>query len=157
MPLSKSQKKIINKKYPKNSVSQTAKSIGVEEDLVLKYLEKKGVKIKRNKISLEKNREVRLWGKFFKRTDLVILSLVFLSILVYINSLWGDFVSDDISTIVDNHLLGTFGYYFKVMDLHRLLHSFTYLFSKLNPFGYHLINISIHTTVVILLFYFLRN
>lgn len=156
MSLSKSQKKIIDKKYPKNSVAQIAKSIGISSKVVFDYLEEKGIKIKKAR-SYIKEKETSAWGNFFKRTDLVILSLVFLSILVYINSLWGDFVSDDIAGIPKNPLISNSSYYLKKFDFPTLLNNLVFHISKLDSFGYHFLSVFMHSLAVVLLFFVLKK
>ena len=78
-----------------------------------------------------------------------------LGILVYLNSLNGAFVIDDVTSIPKNPLVDQ---PLKNLIAGRLVHftfSINYLLGGLHPFIYHLTNIFIHLGVVILVYFFL--
>jgi len=98
--------------------------------------------------------------------------LIGLTFLVYGNTLRAQFVYDDWPVIVENPLIQKlsranylFGSPYWGMDIGQpktfkgslyrpltmLTYSLNYYFGKLNPFGYHLINLLLHTAVALLL------
>lgn len=87
-----------------------------------------------------------------KRTYIYLI-LAVLCLLVYYNSLRGEFVSDDIWGIVENPLIGkSFTYWAHPSDL---LLSLNYLIAGLNPWLFHLSNLLAHILVTIIVFHFL--
>jgi protein O-mannosyl-transferase len=99
-----------------------------------------------------------------------ILLLAVVGFCLYFNSLGNGFVWDDKYLIEDNefirdfsHIQGIFThhlFYFSrlpVMHYYRPLQTLTYLLDyqvwKLNPLGYHLVNVSLHVFNAILMFY----
>lgn len=99
-----------------------------------------------------------------------ILFVIFLSFLVYLNTLKNDFVWDDTSIIVNNKWIRTPSNFFKFFILketisedtrtkpyiYRPLVTFSYSLDysvwRLSSFGYHLSNIIFHTVTVIFLY-----
>ena len=88
----------------------------------------------------------------------LILSL--LGVLIYANSLNGDFVFDDYTSVIDNPVI-------KQIDLSALWNlndrvftnltfALSYQFFHLNPSGYHLVNVVTHVLVVLTLFWFIN-
>jgi hypothetical protein len=89
-----------------------------------------------------------MFSMFKRKTPYLILTAACL--LVYANSLHDAFISDDIPAILENPQITQFCRFF--FGPHSLLNSFTYLVSGNNPFGYHLINIILHSINTILVF-----
>ena len=110
-------------------------------------------------------------------TKYVIILLVVITALAYANSLKNDFVWDDYLVIVDNNFVKTWNNFPAVFNKTYLTSSdslkspnltgsgettyrpavtisyfIDYHFWKLNPFGYHLSNLLLHLTNVILLY-----
>ena len=82
-----------------------------------------------------------------------ILVIVIVSIAVYANSLNGEFVSDDIPSIIDNPLIHN---PFAVWHLQQITNSLIYKFFGLNPIAYHALNVLIHAINGILVFFLLK-
>jgi tetratricopeptide (TPR) repeat protein len=105
---------------------------------------------------------------------LALSSLCFMSLIVYFNSLFGEFVCDDWPQIVNNKTIREFRFlplYFKqgvwsltevqLRDSYRPLFPvvllLTYKLWGLNPFGFHLTNLLFHTANSILVFLLLQE
>lgn len=84
----------------------------------------------------------------------ICLTLIFLCALVYANSLFNQFVSDDIPDIFQNSFIGHPSRY--VLLPHNFLNSVCYRIGRDNPAPYHVVSILIHGINVIMVFYFLR-
>ncbi len=80
--------------------------------------------------------------------------LIALCFLVYANSLNNQFVSDDIFGIVNNPQLSQAWRYWT--NPNSFLMSINYNLGGLNPWGYHLTNIILHSIMTLFVFYFLR-
>lgn len=93
--------------------------------------------------------------KIFKDRRIALAILIGLSLLVYLNSLNGAFVSDDIATIPRNPLIAHPGKYLFSGNLPSFTLSINYLIGKIHPFIYHLTNLLFHIGVVILAYFFL--
>jgi tetratricopeptide (TPR) repeat protein len=107
-----------------------------------------------------------------KELIIVIITLFILPFLLYFKSLGAPFVFDDGHMIVRNNLiknLSLLKYVFTsgnitsvpiVKGMYRpllmLSFAFNYFFGRLNPFGYHIINIMFHFLNAVLLFFLLR-
>ena len=89
-------------------------------------------------------------GKLSKFNAIIIV----LGIIVYANSLQGEFVSDDIPTIVNNPLIRSVT---PTLHLPRLTHSIIYKLFALNPIPYHAVNLIVHICVSLLTFFLLRQ
>lgn len=101
----------------------------------------------------------------------ILLLVVFISALLYINSLSNTFVYDDVSIITENHFVKSLGNLPKLFQKDYLLLSgelsyrpvvtltyfFDYAIWRLNPFGYHLTNIILHTVNVLLLYCLMKS
>jgi tetratricopeptide (TPR) repeat protein len=113
--------------------------------------------------SPEPTYEVGRWGKIFL--------IFFITFLVYFNSIFNPFIWDDFSLIVNNPYIRSFKnfkFYF-ITDLFRggssnfyrplqtISYAIIYKIFKLNPVGYHLLNIFLHTGCAILIFVLLRD
>ena len=93
--------------------------------------------------------------KIFQDRRLVLAILVGLSLLVYLNSLNGVFVSDDIATIVRSPLIAHPGKMLTAGNFPSFTLSINYLIGKFHPFIYHLTNLIFHLGVVVLVYFFL--
>lgn len=87
-----------------------------------------------------------------------ILFLVFLVLFVYFNSLGNDFVSDDISGIVQNHNLSFFNKIFSqpLSLVRNFLYFLAFQFFSLKPFAYHIINLIFHSGSTVLVYLILN-
>jgi len=79
----------------------------------------------------------------------------------YYPSLWYGFVFDDLPTIIEYPHIRNFdpwGLFFSVSRwISRLLNQFAYKHWKIDPFGYRIINLSIHLLTGILVFFFVSK
>jgi protein O-mannosyl-transferase len=82
-----------------------------------------------------------------KQIYLVLIGLCF---LIYANSLRGEFVSDDIPSIVKNPLISQTNKY--IFEIGSLVNSLTFRLAKTNPLPYHLVSIIIHTANTLFVF-----
>jgi tetratricopeptide (TPR) repeat protein len=87
----------------------------------------------------------------FGKICLILASVCFLT---YANSLNGQFVSDDIDSIVNNRAITEPMRYWLFPS--AMLNCINYLIGKLNPFVYHLTNILLHAIATLQVFLFLR-
>lgn len=149
------QKRYILDNARKIPVDKIARSLGLKERKVRKFLELEEGKKRPVAISLE---AVVLSTKQWL---LVCLSLLVLGFLIYSNTFHASFHFDDDWSIVRNPgMLNAFdlGFLWKAYGL-RFFTYFTlalnYHFGQLDVFGYHLVNISIHIVASILAFFFL--
>ncbi len=102
---------------------------------------------------------------------LIILSLIFFSLLPYSNALLNDFVYDDRTAIVDNPTvqdignIGTalthdywYGTELSGSGLYRPLTIISYIINEAlsgnSPFSFHMVNVLLHLSVVLLIFFF---
>ncbi|MCF6155740.1 MAG: tetratricopeptide repeat protein [Candidatus Brocadia sp.] len=97
--------------------------------------------------------------------------LIFISVLLYINSLSNTFVYDDVYIITENHFIKSLGNLPKLFQKEYLLLSgelsyrpivtlsyfIDYAIWQLNPLGYHLTNIILHTINVFLFYYLIKS
>ena len=154
------QKKFILENVQEKSVDEIAEALGVKKKMVRRFLvreEKK--KILEAAPALASSSA----GSSFKvnRWLLACLSFLVLGFLIYSNTFHASFHFDDNSSIVNNPgMLNAFdfGFLWKSYGL-RILTYFTlalnYHFGKLDVFGYHCVNISIHILTSIAVFLFL--
>lgn len=84
----------------------------------------------------------------------IIFVLIALCCLVYMNALRGEFVSDDINTIVESPRIENPRLF--LLEPSQLFDSFCFLAARLKVFPYHFVSLILHCTVTILVFYFLR-
>lgn len=108
-----------------------------------------------------------------RQDSAIVLCLTIFCIILYFNSLWGIFIFDDSHSIVHNLFIkdGRYiplffqGYYTSETEipfgmfrpLLLLSFSFNYLFSGIQPLGYHIINLLLHFLNGILFFCLLRT
>lgn len=104
-------------------------------------------------------------------TKIILPVIVFISVLLYINTLSNTFVYDDAYVVTENHFIKTFKNLPKLFQKNYLplsgelsyrpivtLTYFTdYALWELNPFGYHLTNIILHTINVFLFYTLIKN
>jgi len=109
--------------------------------------------------------------EWYKKPAVLSLFVIFSSLAIYINSLSGDFIWDDIEQIVDNPVIKDIGNIpsFFTSDLWRLISNPTigsyyyrpffllslavdYNLWELNPFGYHITNLVLHTLASFLIY-----
>jgi tetratricopeptide (TPR) repeat protein len=95
------------------------------------------------------------WKKIFKERRFALAILIGLSLVVYLNSLNGAFVSDDIRSILKNPWIGDLGRNLSGGNLSQLTYSLNFHLTRFHPFIYHLTNLLIHFGVVILAYFFL--
>jgi len=99
----------------------------------------------------------KLAEKIFGDRRLALLLLVCLSLGVYLNSLNGAFVSDDVQTIVKNPLIADSGKYLKMAHIAQFSLSLNYHLGQFHPFVYHLSNLLLHLGVVLLGYLFIKG
>jgi len=100
-----------------------------------------------------------------KHEVIFILLMVLLVGMIYSNTLESPFLFDDKSNIMKNYDVRMIEISLDTIKkaiwsnrpVSMLSFAFNYYFHKLNPFGYHLVNIFIHIIVGILLYVFLKN
>lgn len=113
-----------------------------------------------------KNSE-KVKGKFDSYQVLYLALLILVGSIIYANTLHAPFVFDDKPAITENpsirmeeitpkSIIDAATGYGKSRPVSMLSFGFNYFFGKYNVFGYHLLNIFIHITNGILLFYFLK-
>jgi len=96
--------------------------------------------------------------------------IAFVGLFVYLNSIFNPFIWDDISLIVENPYIKNLKFfsncfktdiYMKFSSFYRplqiIFYSLIYKISKLNPIGYHLLNIFLHIGCAILIFILLKE
>lgn len=93
--------------------------------------------------------------KIFQDKRIVLGILIALGLLVYLNSLNGAFVSDDIPAILQNPLIGKLLKSLQVGGFPGFILSLDFVIGKTNPFVYHLTNLLLHLVVVILTYFLL--
>ena len=127
--------------------------------------------------SIRNDSKLSTYISYIKEYELVVLFIIFALIVIgiYYKSLYAPFIFDDIPKIVENsdikdlENIGTKLVYpyneefrtFSRNDPSRPLTSLTYTlnyyFGKLDPFGYHILNILLHIFTVLALFFFIRK
>jgi len=81
-----------------------------------------------------------------------VLIILIVCVAVYVNSLDGEFISDDIQAIAENpHIYNTFS----LWHLQHMANSIIFNFFKFNPIPYHILSVTIHALNAILIFAFL--
>src|SRR3989337_99951 len=113
----------------------------------------------------------RIVKEWYKKPAVLSIVVIFSSLAIYINSLGGDFIWDDIEQIVENPAIKDIGNIpsFFTSDLWRLISNPTigsyyyrpfFLLSlagdysrwELNPFGYHITNLALHALASFLIY-----
>ena len=83
-----------------------------------------------------------------------IITIIVLCLVIYANSLWGEFVSDDLPQIVNNPDIGTIKGCRSVLTC---ANSAIYAFGGLNPAPFHVFSLVIYALSCVLVFYFLLS
>ncbi|MFC1646445.1 tetratricopeptide repeat protein [Candidatus Omnitrophota bacterium] len=98
------------------------------------------------------------WQKDWFKNAVYIILISCISLLIYFNSLGGDFVVDDINGIQNNTRIHNIGEYFTsyfkwdLGVLTEVVLALIWHVSAGSPFGYHLFNIVIHALCVVLVY-----
>lgn len=94
-----------------------------------------------------------------KKRFFPIFFLIFLVIVVYFNSLGNDFVSDDISGILQNPQIKNFSHMFYALPgiFRRFILILTANLFGLEPFAFHLVNILFHLGSTIVLYFLITR
>lgn len=150
MTLSRSQKKYLKKNLKQLSLSEIVRKLNLPEKELIDYLKKAG---KTPKLSPVNDFSVK---NQFKNHYKPIIFLFFLVFAVYSNSLFGDFLSDDIAGIKSNPDISHFSYafssYLPFFSPPSFLNFLIYTFFGSTPFFYHLLNIFLHLGSVLTIF-----
>lgn len=170
MSLTKKQKKAIQELIGKKSISDISKEIGATQKSVYKYIEKtQRLKKSRNK-SQKDTKNLKNDGKkqaiqqtikiinfetfknFHKKyIDFIILAII-LTFIVFLNSLKGNFVSDDISGIIQNPQILSGSVNLSKDALNTILHFSLYSLFGENPIPFHVLSLIFHLFNVYLVF-----
>ncbi|MDD2851546.1 MAG: tetratricopeptide repeat protein [Desulfuromonadaceae bacterium] len=102
--------------------------------------------------------ENSLLPNFIASTRSALVLIVLVGIIVYSNTLHSPFIYDDYSNIVNNVEIRNLSSFFdgasllKLRYFGRLSFAINYHFGLLDPFGYHVVNITIHLLAALLVF-----
>lgn len=155
MNLTGKQKKFIKKNWRKYSVDKIATTLKLPEKAIVNYL----VQTKKTTNILNPSNEKKIdysFTHFFKKYGLQILLLLLLTSAVYANSLFGEFLSDDIAGIKDNPLIKQPSFFnFPFTNLRLLMIAVTYRIFGHVPALYHLQNLMFHLGSIIMVFFLL--
>jgi tetratricopeptide (TPR) repeat protein len=166
MSLTKRQKKIIIENCDFLSVTELRERTGVNEKEITEYLKLNKKKInystsdKKSQNNLkeiqkiEENKEVGFL-KILRENSRFLLILGLGIILLYINGMYGDFVSDDYATIPNNPLLKSFGIASKSLTA-LLNYIVANMFGVGSPTPYHVLSLILFLVVCFLGFSFLN-
>lgn len=162
MTLNHSQKKYLKKNLRLLSLPKIANELNLPEKELSDYLQKTLPKNKYEKITTDNitrplyfvnNFSFTLWIKSRYKS---VIFLCFLVFAVYANSLFGDFLSDDISGISQNPNINHLSHFiFPRLPFFSplyFLQSFIYALFGPVPFFYHLLNVSLHLGSVLAIF-----
>ena len=160
MKLNRSQKKFLKKNLKTLSLKEISQKLGFSEKELQNYLQSIWPKEKYQRFAakteaLKAPRTVARPLAGLLRGEIFLAFLVF---AVYFNSLKNDFVSDDITAIVQNENIGNFAYYLPHQSLNFLryfFYSLTYHLAGLNPLFFRLINNLLFHLGSVLVIYFL--
>ena len=89
----------------------------------------------------------------FYNMDFLFIVLL-LTVIVFANSLNGDFVSDDLGTIINNPLTNNLTGALKTFNGQQIIYSLINKIFGLNKFVFHLFSLSMHVLVIFLVFLF---
>ncbi len=116
----------------------------------LKRIEKKSVLVTENVVNFDVIGVVRRNLRF-------LMVLYFLVSVVYVNGLWGHFVSDDYATISQNPEAGNVVGAIKQISLPLTINAFiASFFGNQNPVPYHIFSLCLYLVVITLAFIWLR-
>ncbi len=105
----------------------------------------------------ETNKEIEQVNPQQSRQNTLIAYIFILlctAIFVYLNSLNGAFIYDDLSGIFENRFIAQPMHF--LTNPAMLLNSLAFCIGKVNPFPYHIASVGVHALNVVLLFIFLR-
>ena len=98
-----------------------------------------------------------------RTTGFYLLCLIFLSTVIYLNTLHNQFVFDDIPLVLDNHFVKHIenipSYFFSNIEkipyrpLRMITYAIDYQFTGLNPVGYHVSSIVFHALTTLVLYF----
>jgi len=157
MNLTRSQKKYLKKNLKKIPLKEIADNLKISENELSSYLKSQwGDEKYQNFVKRQKEPE-NIENKLpISHSNWKIFALLALLIfVVYFNSLGNDFVSDDISSIVNFSAFGSVSsFLYSTFPFFSPIHFFRYFISFLGkiPFPYHLISILFHLGSTYLLF-----
>ena len=110
------------------------------------------VNYKESLIHLDKNLSIR---EILKKDWAILLGLASLIFILYTNSLWGDFVSDDYATILNNPQIANLSIGFKGFSSTYIANSLIANIFGVSPFQYHLFSTLLYASVSILAYLFI--
>lgn len=160
MSLSKKDKKYIRNNYKELGAIVIAKKLKTTEKAVEDYATKQfGNKTPTKKISVnqenkEEFRSIKDIYKFLLANKLYVAILLIVPAVVYANSIFGEFVSDDIPGYVQNPVAQNLSLALKQLNLGNIIYSIFYALFKLNPVPLHLFSLTLHLSTVLLFFIF---
>ena len=180
MPLTSAHKKYLKKHIRKTSLTQIAVNLGIPEKEIKDYLKSQWRKEKYQKflekeetvksdqvngVSIIKTREKEELSGFrgwFNKNWKIFLFLTFLVSVSYFNSLKNAFISDDITAIRDNPLIGQISYFWQppysnFFALRPLIIFLIHHFFGPNPLFYRLSNILPHLGSTILIYFLIKR
>lgn len=165
MKLSKSQKKFVDNNKDKYEVKELAQKLHVDQKVVKSYLTEKNKHKQKTKNSAKPNQTVSVTPqgnsivlktikdlKVFYLSNLdIVVAIVFVIIFAYVNSLWGEFVSDDLPSYVRNPIMTSFAESFKPGQWYAVTgYTFFKLFG-INPVPFHIVSVMLHVINTLLL------
>lgn len=158
MKVSKAQKKFIKANYKDFTLPELAEKSGLSEKELTTYLKETGrfnnTEIGEELIKKEQIKSAQEIITFLKSNFEIVIALVIVTFLAYINSLGGQFVSDDIPGFVENPAIKTFSTLLKNFYLQGIIQISSFKLFGLNPVPLHLISIGFHILAAILVFIF---
>jgi len=161
MKFSKKQKKFIKQNYQKLTATQLATQLVVDENHIVAFLKKsgkvaKGIKAARRGDKKPKIKSLQELKKTLLANIPFILLLIALCWLVYANILNNQFVSDDIPGYLEYTPVRTFKGLFgdKTFRLQLIVYTLVYKIFGFTPTPLHVISISIHAYVTVMVFIF---
>lgn len=157
------QRKFIEKNRYSLSINEMARSLRLEPDTIDQYLRPRPVARERERENTEvKSRLIPAIIRPKKTTAdeeprikqrYILLVLAVVTILAYVNSLFGDFISDDVGAILTNPRVGDFLSQWPRPTTAGILNAVAYHLVKFNPVGYHISNLIFHLGTVILVYF----
>jgi len=147
MALTYSQKRYIQDNYGPKSPAELARDIDATVDEVLQHIQKNSLMEKavlHNDDNSHKSHESNLP---ISETYAYLGMLTVVVLLVYLNGMFGTFVSDDVYVLVhDEYIYKSWDYFLKqpTMLLRNIIYFFTYHLFGLVPFAYKIWNVLFH-------------
>lgn len=163
MALNHEQKRYVKKHARESTLEQLATELKISEKEIAEYLKDQWKEDKYKKFIQRKNQEEEIQSvqhsplrlkQFFKQNWMYILFFTVLIGIVYFNSLFGDFVSDDVPVIKDSKIIGDASQIFNdpFVFMRNLFYFIIFTFFGKSPLPYHLMNVLFHLGTTILLF-----